>query len=392
MRSLENRFRPVPERHVLVAYGRRERWHLASVGLFDDLVLAVDDLEDAARGGERDLHRHVDACDVLERLVHEHQSREEGEEIADLHPVRVNLPRRVDEESRQADPGQDLHPRGVGGLEPDRSPVRPEVSVVRFRKTPRLERLHRVGLDQPLAFQCFREKPADLPDALPGARGGAAQPPRIDHDRQQHDRREQDDDQRQTRVERKDVNEHEQKSERPLDQIGQAVAERGLDLLDVGEHAAHQFPGRRLGVEARGLAEQPVVRVSPQVADHGDADPVELVFGQVRKHVLDDEREKQEQRRREADRDVVRFRERAGGRVSRVERAQERGCARRSRMRQARKPLGGPGSERVVDDLSDEKEHRDGGGRDNRHRQEGEQSASTIMAEVDEETPEGFHE
>jgi hypothetical protein len=61
------------------------------------------------------------------------------------------------------------------------------------------------------------------------------------YDRQENDRRQAKYEEREPRIERKDVDQQEQERQGPLHEVRQVVAERELDLLHVRQHPAHQI-------------------------------------------------------------------------------------------------------------------------------------------------------
>jgi hypothetical protein len=303
----------------------------------------------------------------------------------------MSAARKVRRSRRETHAGQGLHERGVQRLEPDGSPVRSKIRLVDVLEALLLERLHRVGLDHRVAAQRFGQQGSHLPDPLPRGGRGAAQPPRVVHDRQQHQRRQDEDEQSEPRVEREDVDQEQEKRQESLDQVRQVVAERVLDLLDVGEHPAHQVAGGASGVEAGGLVEQPPVGVPPQVAHHRDADPVQLEFREVGEEVLREQREEEQERDGEAHRDPPGLGGPAGGRVPGVQPPQEQAALGGGRPAKPAEGLRGARAKRVVEDSSDEVEHGDGRQGDDRHRADGRQGPDAVPREVTEQAAKGLH-
>ena len=122
----------------------------------------------------------------------------------------------------------------------------------------------------------------------------------VADDRNDEQRRDDEDRRGEAEVEREDVDEDEDHRQHSLHEVGEARAERRLDLLGVREQPAHQLARGALRGEARGLVEERPVRVAAQVAHHREADRVQRELREVGEDVLDEQRGDQQERDRAA--------------------------------------------------------------------------------------------
>src|SRR6266496_3935157 len=183
---------------------------------------------------------------------------------------------------------------------------------------------------------------------------GAAEAARVVDDRKQDERRQEKHEEGEPRIERKDVDQQEQERQRPLHEVRKIVPEGVLNLLNVGQHPAHQIARGALGVEACGLVKETPVGVAPQIAHHRDTDSVQFEFGEIGKETLREERDEQQHRHGVPYRDSSRLRGLARRRVSLIQPPEQRTTPGGGGAAQPAERLRGARTQRVVEDSADQ--------------------------------------